>query len=174
MNPTMVVVGCIVFRCFEFCGRNILLIWSRSSVYPSPLMRGLTGTLMTSPDSSVTLLSSQDLSKTFSGLRSVWMSLMECRNSTACTLDAGHKRKNTKKNRKEKRRYVMLCMHDQRRIQHTPRVIVCTRYVEEKINSYQNSRFVAEVLWHTCTIVAATTQRDGWRSRSSSLRPAFP
>lgn len=46
-------------------------------------MWGFTGTLMTSPESRVTSLSSQDLSKTFSGLRSVWMSFIECRNSIA-------------------------------------------------------------------------------------------
>lgn len=52
----------------------------------SPFIWGFTGTLITSPDSRVTSLSSQDLSRTFSGLRSVWMSLIECRNSIACRM----------------------------------------------------------------------------------------
>ena len=69
----------------------------------SPFMWGAAGTLMTSPESSLTSRSSQDVSRTFSGFRSVWMSLIECRNSIACPSvfsmpepDTCHIRKNTR------------------------------------------------------------------------------
>lgn len=55
---------------------------AQPSLHP-PLMWGEAGTLMTSPESRVTDRSSHDLSRTFSGLRSVWISLIEWRNSTA-------------------------------------------------------------------------------------------